>query len=46
MKKYIVGDRHILFYPANTEVTEEQLKQFYTEKAISEFLKYGYLKPC
>jgi hypothetical protein len=41
--KYIV-QRHVMFYPSKSTVTHEKLLQFFTELAILEFVKFGYLK--
>ena len=43
MKKYLVL-RHINFYAATNKVTLKQLGQFFTKRAIDDFVKYGFLK--
>jgi len=43
-KLYKVIDRHIMFFAIGEEVTEIKLKKFFTDHAISEFIKYGYIK--
>ena len=41
---YTVVDRHILFFAKGTDIPESKLKEYFTSHAISEFIKYGYLK--
>jgi len=43
MKKYLVI-RKIMFYCVGNEVTLAELGQFFTKRAVEDFITYGFIK--